>query len=198
MHRPSRRTLSNVRVLWHAAACRRSQSESKLPHSKDRWHWCSLECGGLPPLLLFRVQLVQVLDVHTGPGASDVSTNSSPECEFSPLQGTLAYAPYIGWTKPAFTSSQAGRTSRSTFFRTGRTFACFTVRVLLTIAEEHGVQLEAWAAFPNHYHFVGIFVGPAGSLLAFIRELHSRTAIASIAMMQHRSEMSGITIGIPV
>jgi putative transposase len=37
-------------------------------------------------------------------------------------------------------------------------------------------QLQAWAVFSNHYHFVGISENP-GNLRAFLQELHSRTAV---------------------
>jgi putative transposase len=49
---------------------------------------------------------------------------------------------------------------------------------LLTIAEHHGIRLEAWAVFPNHYHFISISDQKAGSIRSFIREFHSRTARA--------------------
>jgi putative transposase len=48
---------------------------------------------------------------------------------------------------------------------------------LLTLADARGWRLEAWAVFPNHYHFVGVAPGP-GALRPFLQELHSRTAIA--------------------
>jgi putative transposase len=49
---------------------------------------------------------------------------------------------------------------------------------VLTIAVVHGWQLEAWAVFPNHYHFIGRSPPEADSLVSFLRELHSRTSIA--------------------
>ena len=51
-------------------------------------------------------------------------------------------------------------------------------QALLRIAAEHHWQLEAWAVFPNHYHFVAHSPPQAGTLVTFLRELHSRTAIA--------------------
>jgi len=51
-------------------------------------------------------------------------------------------------------------------------------RMLLRPAKEHGWQLEAWALFANHYHFVargGPDCKPMGD---FLREFHSRSAIA--------------------
>ena len=49
---------------------------------------------------------------------------------------------------------------------------------LLTIADRHGWCLEAWTVLANHYHFVADAPTDAGSLVAFLRELHSRTAVA--------------------
>jgi putative transposase len=51
-------------------------------------------------------------------------------------------------------------------------------RALITIAHEHGWQLEAWAIFPNHYHFIAHSPPRADTLIDFLKELHSRTAIA--------------------
>ncbi len=48
---------------------------------------------------------------------------------------------------------------------------------LLTLCLEHAWNLQAWAAFPNHYHFVAGSTAPE-SLPSMIRRLHSRTARA--------------------
>ncbi len=50
-------------------------------------------------------------------------------------------------------------------------------QALLSIAAEHGLRLQAWAVFPNHYHMVAQ-VPADGAMRRFLRELHSRTAIA--------------------
>ena len=49
---------------------------------------------------------------------------------------------------------------------------------LLTLSRDHEWTLEAWAVFPNHYHFVARSPANATGLKAFLRELHSRTARA--------------------
>jgi putative transposase len=51
-------------------------------------------------------------------------------------------------------------------------------RALLELAEGHGWRLEAWAVFPNHYHFIAESPADSKTLTAFLRELHSRAAIA--------------------
>ena len=50
---------------------------------------------------------------------------------------------------------------------------------LLMIADEFGWQLEAWAVFSNHYHFVGASSqasGGAANLSRMLARLHERTA----------------------
>jgi len=49
---------------------------------------------------------------------------------------------------------------------------------LLRLAKQYGWQLEAWAAFSNHYHFVGRSLVNAESLKQFITHLHADTARA--------------------
>ena len=46
---------------------------------------------------------------------------------------------------------------------------------LLTLAKDYRWQLEAWAVFVNHYHFVGRS-SEEGSLKKFLQHLHSNTA----------------------
>jgi putative transposase len=53
------------------------------------------------------------------------------------------------------------------------TYLCET---LLHLAPQHGWKLEAWAVFPNHYHFVGISQQKAVALPRFIGHLHTVTA----------------------
>jgi putative transposase len=47
---------------------------------------------------------------------------------------------------------------------------------LLELVPEHGWKLEAWAVFPNHYHFVGIAKEDAEMLPRLIGHLHTITA----------------------
>jgi putative transposase len=52
-------------------------------------------------------------------------------------------------------------------------------RGLLTVATQFGWQLEAWAVFSNHYHFVAHSppsAGDASSLGAMLSVLHAKTA----------------------
>jgi len=47
---------------------------------------------------------------------------------------------------------------------------------LLELAPQHGWKLEAWAVFPNHYHFVAIAKEKAETLPRLIGHLHTVTA----------------------
>jgi putative transposase len=49
---------------------------------------------------------------------------------------------------------------------------------LLALAAEHGWQLEAWAVFSNHYHFVAYTSAQAADLKVFLKNLHGRTSRA--------------------
>lgn len=53
----------------------------------------------------------------------------------------------------------------------------FLCGALLDLAEKHQWNLQAWAVFPNHYHFVALSPRDAASLTSFTRHLHSVTAI---------------------
>ncbi len=49
---------------------------------------------------------------------------------------------------------------------------------LLGLAEEYGWNLQAWAVFSNHYHFVAMSPPNAETLVLFLKKLHSDTAMA--------------------
>jgi len=50
-------------------------------------------------------------------------------------------------------------------------------RMLLSLAKARGWQIEAWAVFANHYHFVARGQPDSAPIRHFLRELHSRSAI---------------------
>lgn len=50
--------------------------------------------------------------------------------------------------------------------------------VLLAKAKELGWQLEAWAVFSNHYHFVAHALPGCRDLAALIKSVHGETAVA--------------------
>jgi putative transposase len=44
---------------------------------------------------------------------------------------------------------------------------------LLDVAHHYGWNLQAWAVFPNHYHFIGVAPEDATSLKLMVQHLHS-------------------------
>jgi putative transposase len=58
---------------------------------------------------------------------------------------------------------------------------------LLELAPQHGWKLEAWAVFPNHYHFVAMTKEKAETLRQFIGHLHTVTA----KEINHQDEIPG-------
>jgi putative transposase len=56
---------------------------------------------------------------------------------------------------------------------------------LVRLCSENRWELQAWAAFPNHYHFVAASASPE-SLPGLIRRLHSITA-RTVNELDHRS-----------
>jgi putative transposase len=51
----------------------------------------------------------------------------------------------------------------------------FLQKGLLEVCEKHQARLEAWAVFPNHYHFIGT-TWRAGSIRTIVSDLHAFTA----------------------
>ena len=57
----------------------------------------------------------------------------------------------------------------------------FLCESLLAVAAKYGWNLQAWAVFSNHYHFVALSPPDATNLRSFQNELHSQTATAANA-----------------
>jgi putative transposase len=47
---------------------------------------------------------------------------------------------------------------------------------LLTLTKQHSWQLEAWAVFPNHYHFIARRKRESGGLADLLNQLHADSA----------------------
>ncbi|MCX5858606.1 MAG: transposase [Proteobacteria bacterium] len=60
-------------------------------------------------------------------------------------------------------------------------------QILFDMSERFEWQLEAWAVLANHYHFIARAPKDAGTLVGFIKALHSKTAIE----MRKRSGITG-------
>ena len=64
---------------------------------------------------------------------------------------------------------------RMHYFR-GSERLCVLHRGLLTVARDFGWQLEAWAVFSNHYHFIARSPPDASNLPDMLSVLHVKTA----------------------
>jgi REP-associated tyrosine transposase len=86
--------------------------------------------------------------------------------------------PRISSRRAALTLSPSGRTGKLIIFVAQSGWRC-CIRGLFTVAERFGWQLEAWAVFSNHYHFVAhspASEAGAVSLSRMVCLLHERTA----------------------
>ena len=69
----------------------------------------------------------------------------------------------------------AATSNKEHFFR-GEDRLTLLEAELLQLAKRHGIQLEAWAVFSNHYHFIA-HTGPEKNQLAkLLSHLHTKTA----------------------
>ena len=68
----------------------------------------------------------------------------------------------------------AGTFRKEAFFHSAERLT-YLATTILEVAAEHNWQLQAWAIFPNHYHFVGQSKEPA-SLRRLVQHLHSVSA----------------------
>jgi len=69
----------------------------------------------------------------------------------------------------------AGTLGKAHFFRDATALDLLEEQ-LLSKAKEYHWQLEAWAVFSNHYHFVGHALEDAGTLKPFLTHLHADMA----------------------
>ena len=65
---------------------------------------------------------------------------------------------------------------------------------LLHLAVNYQWDLQAWAVFPNHYHFVAL-VYTIATVAKPHQELHSDTALAARQWGEFRATKSGINTG---
>ncbi|MHB8973960.1 MAG: transposase [Pirellulaceae bacterium] len=69
----------------------------------------------------------------------------------------------------------AGTLGKEHFFRDAKTLDLLEGQ-LLSKAKEYHWQLEAWAVFSNHYHFIAHAIEDAATLKLFLSHLHADTA----------------------
>jgi putative transposase len=115
-----------------------------------------LECGGSPPLS------------ESGSEPPQSKQHSKPPWPHAPVHRLTETGVYM---------VTAGTYRKQRLFLDGPPLRMLH-HALLTVAEKHAWRLEAWTVFPNHYHFIAAAPADAATLPIFLRELHSRTAIA--------------------
>jgi len=111
--------------------------------------------------------------------------NGTPEHGDNPSQGgVVAAAVHVHWPHaPVHQLSEngtyfvtAGTYRKEHHFRNDKRLGALC-RGLLAVAVDAGWQLEAWAVFSNHYHFVGHSPeSGAGTLARMLGTLHEKTA----------------------
>ncbi len=69
----------------------------------------------------------------------------------------------------------AGTYGKFPIFRSSHRLSLLT-NSLLRLSKHYVWHLQAWAVFPNHYHFVAISPANPGTLRRLIQHLHSETA----------------------
>lgn len=126
-----------------------------------------LECGGLPPLS----------PTELAPGTTHTVPSPESGSKLSHSKVPWPHAPTHRLSEAGTYIVTAGTYRKELLFRDGALLRMLHA-ALLTIAAHHGWKLEAWAVFPNHYHFIAHSPSQTGTLVAFLRELHSRTAVA--------------------
>jgi putative transposase len=82
----------------------------------------------------------------------------------------------------------AGTYKGTHHFHDAERLTCLT-KSLLALADKYGWELQAWAVFSNHYHFVAESRQPA-TLRRFVQHLHSVSA-------KHVNQLDG-TLGRPI
>jgi putative transposase len=118
----------------------------------------SLECGGPPPL--------SPTARPNGQSPSSADKTAGTRWHHAPVQRLSEGGVYI---------VTAGTYLKFHIFRTPAR-KDLLVQSLHACASEFGWELQAWAVFSNHYHFVGLALEDAHNLPRFLSKLHGTTA----------------------
>ena len=137
---------------------------ARLPEL-ERW-FATLECGDLSPL--------SPLDQSnaTGPQPTEPACESGDK---SPHSKDWPHAPVHRLSNHGTYIVTAGTLHKEHFFHGPERLNALESAILRHM-KGAGWQLEAWAVFSNHYHFVAHGLADAQSLRAVLTALHSETA----------------------
>jgi putative transposase len=106
------------------------------------------------------------------PTSTPTPHSLSPDC--SPLRD-WPHSPAHQLSLPGAYIVTAGTYQKQNYFNTPARLTRLT-NLLLNLAEAYGWTLQAWAVFPNHYHFIAESPKPE-TLRRMVCELHSRSAL---------------------
>ncbi len=102
------------------------------------------------------------------PSVPLISAGESSLCDW-------AHSPAHRLSLPGAYIVTAGTYQKQKYFNTPALLTKLT-NLLLDLAEVHSWMMQAWAVFPNHYHFIAESRKPE-TLRRLVRELHSRSAL---------------------
>lgn len=128
-----------------------------------------LECGDSSPLYLPASEATSAAQRLAAQVAGAKSGNELPHSKdwpHAPVHRLSEHGTYI---------VTAGTLHKKHWFR-GPERLDLLESALLRLLKESGWQLEAWAVFSNHYHFVAHAIAGAESLQAVLKHLHGETS----------------------
>jgi putative transposase len=129
----------------------------------------SLECGDSSPLLIDEQRSTsesQRLAARLAVAKSGDKSPHSKDWPHAPLHRLSEQGTYL---------VTSGTYGKEHLFQ-GRQRLDLLESALLGVLKKLGWQLEAWAVFSNHYHFVAHSFSGAGDLRRVIQQLHGETA----------------------
>ncbi|HWN97530.1 MAG TPA: transposase [Methylomirabilota bacterium] len=147
----------------------------------------NLECGDLSPLSPLDRLVGQAEPRNSGSGNPDGrepelapshrhGDKSPPESgDKSPQSKDWPHAPVHKFLEGGIFFVTAGTLHKEHLFRGSERLTLLESK-LLSLARHYDWHLEAWAVFPNHYHFVARTTPASALLNKFLKHLHADTA----------------------
>lgn len=135
----------------------------------------NMECGGLPPLC--SPQLAANVC-----GASSASESGGEPPQSKSIKPAHSKVSHRWHHRPAhvFEPGQLYMVTASTLHKqllfSGDERLSMLQQYLFTLSKKFGWELQAWALFSNHYHFIAKAPDDAQTLKTLVRQLHSLTA----------------------
>jgi len=125
-----------------------------------------MECGGLPPLCKAELAPRSTAASCGKQGAGKPAQSKTKRWHHSPIHVFEPNQLYM---------VTASTLHKELLFR-GDAYLELLQRHLFSLCKKFEWELQAWALFPNHYHFIAKAPDDAGTLRTLIRQFHSLTA----------------------